>query len=155
MTNKSGVLQKANLCDDMLESANWPKLPFKIQDLKVYSDQRGGLFEALRFTKQNIPSGGQIYVYSVNPGQRRGDHYHLKKGEWFTCVSGQVRLLMKTEKGETINQILDSQAPKLVYAGPGTSHAIVNEANETALIVAYGSKEFDPEEPDTYIQQAD
>lgn len=139
----------------MLESADWPKLPFKIQNLKVHSDQRGDLFEALRFTQQKIPSGGQIYVYSVKPGYRRGDHFHLNKGEWFLCASGQVRLLMKTEKGETINQILDAQDPKLVYAGPGTSHAVVNESNETALIVAYGSKEFDPDEPDTYIQQAD
>jgi dTDP-4-dehydrorhamnose 3,5-epimerase-like enzyme len=139
----------------MLESADWSKLPFKIQDLQLHTDQRGGLFEALRFTLQDIPGGGQIYVYSVNPGQRRGDHYHLQKGEWFFCASGSVRLLMKTKSGDIINQILDAREPKLVYAGPGTAHAVVNEADETAIIVAYGSKEFSPKEPDTFPQQVD
>ena len=56
------------------------------------------MFEALRFKTENIPGNGQIYVYTVEPGARRGDHYHKNKEEWFFCVSGKLELLIKTKK---------------------------------------------------------
>lgn len=137
----------------MVGKATWNE-PFSIDPLEVHRDARGALYEAIRFGSQNIPSGGQIYVYTVAPGARRGDHYHEKKGEWFFCASGQVRLLMKAPGGETVNEVLDADSPRLVYAAPGTSHAVVNETDEVALIVAYASKEFDPSDPDTVVRSA-
>ena len=128
--------------------------PFRIDDLKVHADARGVLYEALRFTTQDIPAGGQVYVYSVAPGERRGDHYHEKKSEWFFCVAGAVRLLMTASDGRLVDEILDADAPKLVHAAPGTSHAVVNEGDAPAVIVAYASKEFDPADPDTVPKSA-
>jgi hypothetical protein len=43
----------------------------------------------------------------------------------------------------------------MVFAGTGTSHAVVNETDEVAVIMAYASKEFDPTDPDTIIELAD
>lgn len=128
--------------------------PFRIDDLTVHADPRGVLFEALRFTTQDIPPGGQIYVYSVAPGERRGDHYHEKKSEWFFCVAGMVRLLMTAPDGRLVDETLDAGTPKLVHAAPGTSHAVVNEGDAPAVIVAYASKEFDPADPDTVPKSA-
>ncbi len=132
----------------MAKTTDW-SAPYRIDDLTLHSDERGVLYEALRFTTQGVPSGGQIYVYSVEPGMRRGDHYHEKKGEWFFCAAGVVRLLMTTPDGRVVDETLDASAPRLVHAGPGTSHALVNESDAPAVIVAYGSKEFDPADPDT------
>lgn len=129
--------------------------PYAIEALTVHRDARGALYEALRFTSQDIPPGGQIYVYTVAPGARRGDHYHEKKSEWFTCVAGRVRLLMKTKDGDRVDEALDADVPRMVFAGPGTSHAVVNETAEVAVIMAYASKEFDPDEPDTILEPAD
>ena len=129
--------------------------PCAITDLEMHRDPRGILFEAFRFSSQRIPQGGQIYVYTVAPGARRGDHYHQHKSEWFTCVYGQLRLLMKTKDGDRFDEQLDSDSPRLVFAGPGTSHAVVNETDKEAVIVAYASKEFDPADPDTIIEPAD
>lgn len=123
--------------------------PYRIDDLTVHRDQRGVLYEALRFSTQEVPTGGQIYVYSIVPGMRRGDHFHERKSEWFFCVAGSVRLLMRTPDGKEIDEVLSADAPRLVHAGPGTSHAVVNEGPEPAVIVAYASKEFDPADPDT------
>ena len=61
---------------------------YSIVDLELHSDYRGDLYEVMRFITQDIPSQGQIYVYTVNPGERRGDHYHIDKKEWFICVIG-------------------------------------------------------------------
>jgi dTDP-4-dehydrorhamnose 3,5-epimerase len=132
----------------------WAK-PYAIKPLTVHRDLRGTLFEALRFTSWDIPKGGQVYVYTVDPGARRGDHYHEYKSEWFTCVSGRLRLLMKTRGGERIIEMLDSNTPCMVFVGPGTSHAVINETNEVALIMAYASKEFEPDIPDTILEPAD
>jgi dTDP-4-dehydrorhamnose 3,5-epimerase-like enzyme len=137
----------------MTKEKSWDK-PYAIEPLTVHSDARGALYEALRFSSQGIPAGGQIYVYTVAPGARRGDHYHEKKSEWFTCVAGRVRLLMKTRNGDCVNETLDAETPRMVFAGPGTSHAVVNETREVAVIMAYASKEFDPTDPDTNLEPA-
>lgn len=137
----------------MIGEKTWNK-QYLIEELTVHRDARGLLFEALRFTSQNIPSGGQIYVYTISPGTRRGDHFHDNKSEWFTCVAGRVRVLMKTEDGYLVNEILDADTPKMVFAGPRTSHAVVNEMQNTAVILTYASKEFDPKNPDTILREA-
>ena len=128
---------------------------YLIEDLEVHRDTRGALYEALRFSLQAIPAGGQIYVYTVAPGARRGDHFHERKCEWFTCVAGRVRLLMKTKNGDRVDETLDAELPRLVFAGPGTSHAVLNETEQEAVIVAYASKEFDPADSDTILEPAD
>lgn len=133
---------------------DWSECAYAIDPLTLHSDERGTLFEALRFTSQNIPKGGQVYIYSVAPGARRGDHYHENKGEWFFCAWGTVRLLMKTKSNEVVDEIIAASEPKMIYAAAGTSHAIVNESSDTAIIVAYGDKEFDPSNPDTIMESA-
>lgn len=138
----------------MTSGKNWDK-PYAIEALALHRDERGALFEAIRFSSQDIPRGGQIYVYTVAPGARRGDHFHERKSEWFTCVAGRVRLYMKTKDGDCVNKMLDAEAPHMVFAGPGTSHAVANETQEIAVIVAYASKEFDPTDPDTILEPAD
>lgn len=138
----------------MEKDKKWSE-PYGIVPLVVHRDARGALFEILRFASQGIPAGGQLYSYTVQPGARRGDHHHLRKSEWFVCVCGKVRCLIKTRDGRKLSEILDAEEPKLVYAGPGTSHAVFNETLQPAVIAAYASKEFDPAEPDTFSEQAD
>lgn len=138
----------------MVRESDWNKV-FVIENLVVHRDTRGALYEALRFKSQGVPEGGQIYVYTVAPGARRGDHFHERKCEWFACVAGRVRLLMKTMDGTRVDEILDGDQPRLVFAGLGTSHAVLNEAENEAVIIAYASKEFDPTDSDTIFEAAD
>ena len=137
----------------MIRQRDWNRA-YVIEDLKVHRDARGTLYEALRFSSQTIPEGGQIYVYTVAPGARRGDHFHERKCEWFTCVAGRVRLLMKTKDGDRVDETLDADLPRLVFAGPGTSHAVVNETEKEAVIVVYSSEELDPTDSDTILAPA-
>jgi UDP-2-acetamido-2,6-beta-L-arabino-hexul-4-ose reductase len=137
----------------MTTTTRWDA-PFNIERLQVHRDPRGALYEALRFTSQKIPAGGQIYVYTVAPGARRGDHYHERKSEWFVCVAGSVRLLLITPDGAAVDEILDAEAPRMVHAAPGTAHAVVNESDAPAVIVAYASKEFDLKDADTVPMSA-
>lgn len=126
------------------------KEPFDVIDLESHADSRGVLFEIMRFKDQNIPGEGYIYAFSVNPGERRGDHYHTKKQEWFTCVYGEAAILIEDKNGNKKKIVLNSIKPKLLYFGPYTSHAILNESKEVAVLVSYGSKQHDPNDSDTF-----
>lgn len=131
------------------------KEPFKIIPLAKHSDKRGDLFEILRFKDQNVPGEGYIYTFSVNSGERRGDHYHTKKQEWFTCVYGEAMVLIEDKKGNKQKIILNASEPKLLYFGPYTTHAILNEGKNIAVIVSYGSKQHDPNDQDTFSKIID
>lgn len=128
---------------------NSKKNGYSIKKVKTFDDERGILFEALRFKTENIPGKGQVYVYTVEPGTRRGDHYHKKKEEWFFCVSGELELLIKT-KNKKLKRIISSEIPEIIYVAPGTIHTLVNKTKNKSVVVAYASKELDQKNPDTY-----
>lgn len=130
---------------------NW-KEPFDILNLTRHSDSRGFLFEILRFADHNIPGQGQIYVFSVEPGKRRGEHYHLKKKEWFTCVFGEALVSLGSNDGPTTVVPLSPNEPKIIYAGPGTLHTFSNKGDQPAIIVSYSSQQHDSKDEDTYRQ---
>lgn len=131
------------------------KTPFDELELVPHTDQRGTLFEIIRFQDFNIPAGGQIYTFSINPHFRRGDHYHHKKVEWFTCVHGKAKVLLSTVDGKQ-NKVIEISAaePKLVYAPAETIHALINQEEEVAVIVSYGTVQHNDDDPDTYYQKA-
>lgn len=130
------------------------KEPFDLQNLERFVDDRGMLFEIMRFKDQSIPGNGQLYTFSINPNQRRGDHYHLEKHEWFTCVYGKAIVLLTSKEGEDKAVELSANNPQIIYAAPGTSHALLNKEDTIAVIVSYGSKQHDPENEDTYRKLA-
>jgi UDP-2-acetamido-2,6-beta-L-arabino-hexul-4-ose reductase len=132
---------------------NWDK-DYDVIDLIPHVDERGGLFEVIRFKDFAIPGGGQVYTFTINPNKRRGDHYHLKKKEWFTCVYGKAKILLTTSKGEDVIMEISADDPKLIYAGAGTTHALMNEEETVAVIVSYGTVQHDDSDPDTYRKRA-
>jgi dTDP-4-dehydrorhamnose 3,5-epimerase-like enzyme len=124
--------------------------PFHVLDLVSHTDPRGFLVELLRFKDWGIPGEGQMYVFSVEPKKRRGDHYHSRKQEWFTCVSGEVTVLLSSQDGQNDAVCLSPEEPKIIYVAPGTSHALLNRAGQVAVVVSYGSEQHDPKDGDTY-----
>lgn len=132
---------------------NW-KTPFDVLKLRKHSDSRGFLFEILRFVDHSIPGQGQVYVFSIEPGRRRGDHYHLRKQEWFTCVYGRVVVLLSSSEGRVMACEISVDDPSLVYAAPATAHALLNETGDVAVVVSYGSEQHTPDDEDTYYQIA-
>jgi UDP-2-acetamido-2,6-beta-L-arabino-hexul-4-ose reductase len=126
--------------------------PFEVHKLTLHRDERGDLFEILRFTDDSIPPTGYIYAYTVNPGARRGDHYHERKHEWVTCVSGAFTVLLEDKEGNKERAYLSAESPAVVYFAPSCVHAILNESDEVAVAVSYGSTPHDPNDPDTIMK---
>jgi dTDP-4-dehydrorhamnose 3,5-epimerase-like enzyme len=136
-----------------MSNAGWNE-PFDVRELVYHEDPRGFLFEILRFKDNAIPGQGQLYTFSIEPGHRRGDHYHHKKREWFTCVCGEVIVLLSHKDGQKRAVPLTSKCPQIIYAGRGAAHALLNETQQTAVIVSYGSEQHNSQEDDTIPQKA-
>lgn len=126
------------------------KDPYSVLELEVHSDERGRLNEILRHVDYKIPGEGQLYVLTINPGFRRGDHYHTYKREWFTCVSGEAIVLVEDKDGNQEKIVISAEKPKVVYCGPHTTHTLLNKTGSEAVVVSYGSHQHDPNETDTY-----
>ena len=150
----SGEIPKKNMSEKRQENISmkrmkWKK-PYDMHKLVSHVDPRGFLIELLRFHDDGIPGKGQLYTFSIEPGMRRGDHYHLRKREWFTCVFGKATVLLSADTGKEFACELSPEEPKVVYAGPGTAHALLNNKDQTAVIVSYGSEQHAPDDEDTY-----
>ena len=117
---------------------------------EAHADERGMLFELLRFKDEQVPAEGYIYTFSIAPGKRRGDHYHERKHEWFACVAGEVTVLVEEKDGTKHRFTLRGDAPAILYNAPHTAHTLLNETDAPAQVVCYGSKPFDPADPDTF-----
>lgn len=131
------------------------KEPFYYIKLEKHIDERGSLFEILRFKDLEIPGDGQLYTFTINPGKRRGDHYHIKKREWFSCVSGRAIVLLSHVNGKKQAYTLSAEEPAVIFVGSGTAHALINESpDQTAVIVSYGTTQHEIEDTDSFHQKA-
>ena len=129
---------------------NWEN-QYNYIELKKYNDERGFLFEILRFFDQKVPNNGYIYTFSIEPNMRRGDHFHEKKHEWFTCVYGEATVLLTTGDEDNKSFIISSDKPGIIHTAPGTTHALINnDKNIPAVIVSYGSVAHNHDDPDTF-----
>jgi oxalate decarboxylase/phosphoglucose isomerase-like protein (cupin superfamily) len=122
---------------------------YEYKELEQHPDERGNLFEVLRFKDWEIPAGGYVYCVVFAPGARRGDHYHERKVEWFSCVQGELTVLVEDKDGKKEKIILSAKNPAVIYFAPYTAHSFINTGTEPAIAIAYGSKQHDPADPDT------
>lgn len=96
---------------------------------------------------------GQIYVNMIGPGKARGNHYHKKRHEWLSCVTGKIKVILQDIKTkEKISLILDSKDKPLkrLHIYPLHAHVVENISKENAIIIEYASEEHDPKKDDFY-----
>jgi UDP-2-acetamido-2,6-beta-L-arabino-hexul-4-ose reductase len=124
-----------------------------IQTLKSVSDKRGTLIEFLRWTELSSKhASGQIYCVSIQPGCKRGHHYHKQTNEWLTVLHGKVKITLEDVKtGERMVIVLDAdsnEGVKRVKYGPNIAHLLENISQSTSVVVVYISEEYNNEDPD-------
>ena len=66
------------------------------------------------------------------------------------CVFGELELIVQTKDNNKIKKILNHKKPEIIYVGPGTVHTLINKKEQEAVVVAYTSKEFEENNPDTF-----
>jgi UDP-2-acetamido-2,6-beta-L-arabino-hexul-4-ose reductase len=132
-----------------IKNAN--KIKYKVKELEVHPDKRGWLVEMLKRNelKEDIK---QIYVATIKPGCVRGNHYHLKRTEWFFIIGEKADLYLEDLKTkEKIYFELSFKKPKTVTVFPKIAHAIKNSSKQTIYLISAQNTIYNPKNPDTFF----
>ena len=68
------------------------RVKLNVKQLDVKKDNRGWLAEILRVEDSGPHQFGQIIITVAYPGQTKGNHYHMRKREWYCVIKGKAKL---------------------------------------------------------------
>lgn len=101
----------------------------KVKPLRWIPDERGRLMEILRNDEELFDKFGQAYVTTTYPGVVKAWHYHKLQDDFFTCLTGVVKLVIFDNREDsstyrTINEFFIGEnnqnlvvVPRLCYHG--------------------------------------
>jgi UDP-2-acetamido-2,6-beta-L-arabino-hexul-4-ose reductase len=111
-----------------------------------HADARGSFFEIIR----SHGGPGQSSFSTTHPGVSRGDHFHRRKIERFTVLSGQaVIALRRVFTDQVVEFRVTGDAPVAVDMPTMWSHNIINTESEPLYTSFWTNDIFDPASPDT------
>jgi UDP-2-acetamido-2,6-beta-L-arabino-hexul-4-ose reductase len=117
--------------------------------LTRHADARGSFFEIIR----SHGGPGQSSFSTTEPGISRGDHYHRRKIERFTVLSGTATIaLRRLFTDDVIEFQVTGEAPAAVDMPTMWSHNITNTGSETLYTSFWTNDIFDPDSPDTIAE---
>jgi UDP-2-acetamido-2,6-beta-L-arabino-hexul-4-ose reductase len=115
--------------------------------LVAHTDPRGSFAEVLKSR-----DGGQVSVFTAEPGVTRGGHYHHSKVEKFLVVHGHARFRFRhILDGETYELMTSAERPVVVETIPGWTHDVTNVGNGVMVSLLWASEIFDRSRPDTVL----
>lgn len=115
-----------------------------------HADQRGSFFEIVR----SRGGTGQTSFSTTNPGITRGDHFHRRKVERFTVLSGEAEIsLRRLFDNEVFSYRISGDEPQSVDMPTFYTHKIRNIGNDTLYTAFWTNDIFDPNNPDTIAEE--
>jgi UDP-2-acetamido-2,6-beta-L-arabino-hexul-4-ose reductase len=127
-----------------------------VVDLDKKEDERGYFSELIQAKYVPVQNAfGLVYISQAkNPGVTKGNHFHLRKTEWFCVIKGTAELyLKKTNGSEIMKVVMGEDNLKMVKVPPGIIHAFRNIGPGEMILLAYISEMFDPDDPDTVYKK--
>lgn len=117
--------------------------------LDRHADERGSFFEIVR----SQGGQGQTSFSTTAPGITRGQHYHRRKVERFTVLSGEAVISLRRLFTPEVHEFrVSSNSPASIDMPTMWAHNITN-IGDSPLYTAFWSNElFDPERPDTIAE---
>lgn len=117
--------------------------------LTRHADARGSFFEIIR----SHGGAGQSSFSTTVPGITRGDHFHRRKIERFTVLSGEgVISLRKMFTSEVHELRVSGDEPAAVDMPTGWAHRITNTGDDVLYTSFWTNDIFDPGNPDTIAE---
>lgn len=122
-----------------------------IKKLDIKKDKRGWLMEVLRLEDISGKKFGQIFISVAHPGEKKGQHYHKRKTEWYCVIKGKALLtLIDKASGEKDAVEMGEENMIIVKIYPNSHHTIENIGKEDMYLVVYIDEPFNPLDADTY-----
>jgi dTDP-4-dehydrorhamnose 3,5-epimerase len=76
-----------------------------------------------------------VYVNSINPGEIKGPHIHKNRTTYFSCISGNVVLIIQDNDGKFHEVKADSEKSVLITVPNGIAAAMVNPTTKIAKVL--------------------
>lgn len=119
-----------------------------LKNLEVKDDIRGSLVEAYK-----LPSDGQVFYVISNPGETRGNHYHLRKTESFVVIYGSATISVRNRETHDLMKVeVSGFKPMKVTISPNYTHNIT-AGEDGAIIIAWVDELYDENDPDTIAEE--
>ena len=128
----------------------------EIKRLTTHADERGSLTELLRRDDEIFEGFGQCYVSVSYPGVIRAWHYHKKQTDYFTCVTGMIKVpLYDMREGSptygVVNEFFMGEDNRIVVKIPvGVLHGFKNVGVTPCYLINFPTQPYDPADPDEY-----
>lgn len=128
----------------------------QVKRLKIIPDERGRLMEILRSDEEIFQKFGQIYITTAFLGVIKAWHYHKKQDDYFTCISGIMKLALydARQKSRTYKEINDFiislDNPMLVKIPRGVYHGFKCISDKEAVVINIPTLPYNYKQPDEY-----
>jgi len=117
----------------------------KVIDLKLRSDDRGDLFEAIH--NYDIDKFGQVYVVQDRTRNTiRAFHKHHKLIDYFCIIHGSAKFVFEKD-GKIDTVVLTARNPKLIIVPTEVYHGWMSLEDDTTLL-SIASELYDRDNPD-------
>ena len=114
-------------------------------NINVNKDYRGEFLEFIKTKKS-----GQLSIFSINPKQIRGGHFHHTKNERFIIINGKVKVFFKNVlNNKIITKIIDTKKNRVFRSIPGWAHKIQNITKNKIYGVVWANELLNINKPDT------
>lgn len=137
-----------------LRSQSHPKIPTKDREGKangflipIFNVHEGFLPE------ENYPK--QVYLTVCDPGQVKGPHLHHKRWGHFTCIRGNLRIVVRVESGYEEYFSGEKYGFATIVVPPGIPAALQNIGSEPAYILNMPSPAWHPKDQDEHAVEFD
>jgi len=77
----------------------------------------------------------QVYLTVISPGEIKGPHLHLKRWGLFTCIRGNAKIVVRTEKGYEEYLTGENYEFATVQVPAGVPAALQNIGDEEAYML--------------------
>lgn len=125
-----------------------PELRYPVKYISN-KDDRGAFTELIR-----IESGGQFSFSTTVPGITRGDHFHTRKIERFSVISGEAIIqLRKFGSDKVFSFHLSGNEPSYVDMPVWYIHNITNVGKGLLYTTFWINEFYDSKDPDTYFEK--
>jgi UDP-2-acetamido-2,6-beta-L-arabino-hexul-4-ose reductase len=115
----------------------------------MHNDERGSFSELVRSY-----SKGQASFSTTKKNVVRGNHYHTRKIERFSVISGKAKIEIREILSDNIiSYVLDGNTPSYIDMPIWYTHNIKNIGSDDLLTMFWVNEHYEDNDSDTYIEK--
>ena len=121
----------------------------EIFELEHYKDARGWNTHPVPYDLIDAGFLKNVHIVSMEPGAKRGNHYHAVQTEYIFIMGGPCVMAAKNPiSNEEYSVTIQPDELKLFKVSPGIAHCFKSVAGKTLYALCFSDKRFVSDDPD-------